>query len=364
MMPTVPTTRLAGQDLSVFLANGLPGAVLCALLAATPVAADTLVVANKAEATVSLVDLRSGEVRATLETGAGPHEVAVSPDGRRAVVANYGTGESPGTTLTLVDVPAARSLGTIDLGEYSRPHGLAWPDEDTVYVTAEAQKALLAVAPRPGSGSVLRAYETGQEVSHMVAVAPAGSRAFVANIGSGTMTAIDLESGEKLGDVATGAGAEGIAVTPDGSRVWVTNREADTVSVVDASSLEVVETLDVGSFPIRIEVTPDGAHALVSNARSGTVAVLATGGARVVEEIPLEVAPAGEEGRLLRFGDSPVPIGIEIAPDGETAFVALANADRIVVLDLDEWRVEGTLKAGREPDGMAYSIHDVEPSPR
>ncbi len=58
--------------------------VLTALLAsASPAAAGTLVVANKAEATVSLVDVASGEVVATLPTGAGPHEVAVSPDGGR-----------------------------------------------------------------------------------------------------------------------------------------------------------------------------------------------------------------------------------------------------------------------------------------
>lgn len=330
-----------------------------ALSPASPAAADTLIVGNKAEATVSLIDLESGEVVATLPTGTGPHEVAVSPDGRLAVVADYGTGGAPGKTLTVIDVPGARVVKTISLGEYRRPHGLAWPSAGRLLVTAEDQKALLAVDVE--AGEVRRAVETGQEVSHMVAVTPDGSRAFVANIGSGTVTAIDLEAGTKLGDVATGEGAEGIAVGTDGKRVWVTNRAADTVSVVDAASLEVVATVEPESFPIRAEVTPDGKWVLVSNARSGTISVIDAESAEVARTIELAVEARDGEGRLLHFGEgSPVPIGIEIAPDGERAWVAAANADAIAVLDLEEWKVVGTLSAGREPDGMAYSSLDVE----
>jgi hypothetical protein len=98
------------------------GLLLLIALVPRPAAAGTLIVANKAEATVSLIDVDSGEVRATLPTGTGPHEVAVSPDGRLAVVADYGGGGAPGSTLTLIDVPGALVVRTIDLGEYRRPH--------------------------------------------------------------------------------------------------------------------------------------------------------------------------------------------------------------------------------------------------
>ena len=57
-----------------------------ALALAAPAGAETLVVLNKSEATASLIDLESGAVRATLPTGNGPHEAAVSPDGRLALV--------------------------------------------------------------------------------------------------------------------------------------------------------------------------------------------------------------------------------------------------------------------------------------
>jgi len=135
-------------------------------------------------------------------------------------------------------------------------------------------KALLEVDV--DSGKVLSTVSTGQEVSHMVAVTPDGTRAFVANIRSGTVTAIDLNAKARLKDVPTGDGAEGITITPDGKQVWVVNRAADTVSVIDAASLEVLASLPSAAFPIRAEVTPDGARVLVSNAKSGDLSVFTT----------------------------------------------------------------------------------------
>lgn len=331
------------------------------LLLAATLSAATLVVGNKAEATVSLIDLASGQVVATLPTGEGPHEVAVSPDGKHALVANYGTGPRPGSTLTLVDVPAARVAKTIDLGEHRRPHGLTWLDGRRALVTAEAGKALLEVDAE--AGKVLRAIATGQEVSHMVAAAKDGRRAFVANIGSGSMTAIDLAAGRKLADVPTGAGAEGIDVSPDGRQVWVTNREAGTVSLIDAASLEILGTVESPGFPIRAKVTPDGRHVLVSNARAGDLAVLSTAERKLERRIPMGLEAVATEGRLLgAFGASPVPIGIVVDPAGRRAWVANSNADKIAVLDLATWQVTGHLTAGKEPDGMAYSPLAAKPT--
>jgi YVTN family beta-propeller protein len=61
-----------------------------------------------------------------------------------------------------------------------------------------------------------------------------------------------------------------------------------------------------------------------------------------------------------QWGDSSAPIGIVIRPDGKQAYVANANADAIAVVDLEAWKVTGTLKAGKEPDGMAFSPLTVQ----
>jgi len=284
------------------------------------------------------------------------HEVGVSPDGVTAVVADYGVADAPGKTLTVIDVPGRRVARTIDLGEYRRPHGVAWlRDGRHALVTAEESKALLKVDV--AAGKVVAAIKTEQDVSHMVAVTPDGTRAFVANIGSGTVSAIDLEKGEAIKSIATGAGAEGIAITPDGANVWITNRAADTVTVLDVRSLAIVGEIKSPSFPIRVKITPDGRHALVSNAKSGEVAVFDAATRQELRRIPMKLEASQTEGRLFgaTFGDSPVPIGILIRPDGKVAWVANANADRIVVLDLEAWKVSGSVTAGREPDGLGWS---------
>jgi YVTN family beta-propeller protein len=329
-----------------------------AALSAVAIAAgaQTLVVLNKAEATASLIDLETGNVVATLPTGAGPHEAAVSPDGTRVLAANYGNRDEPGSTLTLIEVATATVIGTIDLSPYHRPHGVRWlRDGRHAVVTAESNKALLIVDV--DRGTVVAAIDTDQEISHMVAVTPDGALAFVANIGSGSVTVVDLGERRRIGTIETGAGAEGIDVTPDGSEVWVTNRQADTISVIDVSTLEISRTLPSAEFPIRATVTPDGRHVLVSNARSADVAVFDTATGSEVHRISLQKGNVDIKGKLFgaQFGDSSIPIGVVAAPAGKRAWVALAGSDLVAELDTDDWSVSRVLTAGREPDGMAYS---------
>lgn len=336
-----------------FLIAGL----MLIMSASTPLQADTLVVLNKSGASASLIDLDSGEELARVPTGDGPHEVAISPDGKLAVVANYG---NPGKSLTVIDIQSASVVRTIDLGEYSDPHGIEYlKSGKSVAVTVEAQKALIVVDI--AEGEVIQAVDTDQNVSHMVALTPDEKRAFVANIGSGSMTVIDLQKGERLANIPTGDGAEGITVTPDGKYVWVTNRGEDTVSVIDANSLEIVKTLPSASFPIRARATPDGQWVLVTNARSDELAVFDAQRMEEVNRINMNVEAKDSSGRLFgdQFGESSVPIGVLVAPDSKRAFVAHAGSDLISVVDLESWEITGHLRGGKEPDGLGYSRIDV-----
>jgi YVTN family beta-propeller protein len=324
-------------------------ALLATLVAiAAPALADHLVVLNKSGHEAALVDPVTLEVSARLPTGQGPHEVAVSPDGRRAWITNYGAyaifkeGEAPkidpGRTLTVLDLERRRVVRTIDLGEHRSPHGIAVSrDGRSVWVTCERNQAVLELDA--GSGAVRRRWNTGQEVSHMLAVTPDERKIFVANIRSGTATVIDRASGA-VRSLATGAGAEGIAVTPDGSEVWVTNRGANTLSVIDAARDSVIATFGSGGeFPIRVKFTPDGREAWVSNARSNRVTVF----------------DAGTRDSLSSVDVGRMPVGIEMSPDGARVFVANTNDDQVTEIRAADRAVVRTFTTGREPDGMAWA---------
>ena len=119
--------------------------LLAAALCALPAPAETLLVVRKTDDAVDFVDPGSGLRLASITLGHAPHEISVSPDGRRAVVSNYGTRERPGSTLSLLDLEQPRELGRIELGPHTRPHGVAWFAPDRIAVTM-----------RPLSGSTTR----------------------------------------------------------------------------------------------------------------------------------------------------------------------------------------------------------------
>lgn len=349
-----------------------PSVLLAALLAATTAlraqedarlpaqtaaaSAGTLIVLNKAENTASLVDLPSGRVVATLPTGTGPHEVAVSPDGRWALASNYGTAQEAGSTLTLIDVRRGSVARTVDLGDYHRPHGLAWSrDGHRVLVTVEAQQAVVVLDAR--TWQVERGIPTDQQTSHMVALSPDGRRAYVASIAAGSVTMLDLVRPQRLRVTQTGLGTEGIAVTPDGREVWATNRGSNTVSVLDARSLDTLATLPSSDFPIRVRFTPDGRWALVTNARSSELRVFDTARREAVGTVafPFDSTRAAPTLLGAQFARSAVPIGVLPMAGGTYAYVAISAMGAVAEVDLATRAIVRMVAVGREPDGLGYS---------
>ena len=318
--------------------------VLLAAAAAPAPAADTaggalLLVANKQEHTLSVIEIGTGRLLATLPTGRGPHEVAVSSDGRRAVVANYGD-QTPGSSLTVIDLVSHTVQRTIDLGEYRRPHGIViLPGDSLAAVTAEASQAVLIV--RLGGG-VKHAIPTNARGSHMVAVTADGRRGYTANVPEGSITELDLAAGAALRSLAVSSVTEGVAVTPDGSEVWVGSNNQHTVTVVDTRSWKAVDTLAAAGLPYRIAISPDGRTAVVPGPMGGVVRIF---------DIPTRTERA-----VVDFGagvESQGPVGSTITSDGAYAFVALQGTNEAAMVDLATGQELRRFATGAGPDGIA-----------
>jgi DNA-binding beta-propeller fold protein YncE len=326
-------------------------AVAC--LGIVPAAAETLLVVRKTDNAVDFIDPGSGLRLASVPTGNAPHEVSVSPDGKRAVVSNYGTREQPGSTLSIVDLGQPREIRRIDLAPHTRPHGVAWFAADRVAVTTEGSQHLLVIDP--ADGRIVSAIETAQETSHMVVVSGDARRAYVTNIGSGTATAIDLVTGRKLGDVSTGAGSEALALTPDGRELWVAARADGQIAVVDTTTLEVKARLPTPGIPIRIAMTPDGRTALVTCA--GAAELLAfdveTRAERGRAKVAVPLAAGASERPFARLAPGSVlPVGLLVARSGRTAYVAATMGDRVVEFDTATLEILRSIDVGGEPDGL------------
>jgi YVTN family beta-propeller protein len=315
-----------------------------------------IIVASKSGNDVYFIDRETGETLVVLPTGLEPHEVEVSDDGRIAVVCNYGDRENPGNTLTVFDVQKGEYHKTIDLGEHTRPHGMQWiAGTNNLLVTTEGSQSLLIVDVK--EGEVIKVMDTGEPVSHMVAATPDFSRAFVPSIRTGNMVVFDLETGEMIDIVYSGAGAEGIDVSPDGREVWVTNRADNTITIFDTQTLEVLAQLPCEDFPIRAKFTPDGSRFLVSNARSGNIAVFDAVNKLHMADIKLTPpvpADTDAERYFAEFEGTSIPIGLVI-PDNRFAYVANTRSDVVSVIDIKKLEITGHFQAGREPDGINFS---------
>jgi len=142
--------RIRAQVLSLLVASALTATVAHGQTTSltneksTP-STGTLIVLNKDEASASLLDRATGKEFAKLDTGVGPHEVAVSPDGRFAVVGNYGA-QQGGHTLSVIDLAAQSVVKTIDLVKYHRPHGMDLnPVTGELLVTSENPDQLIVI---------------------------------------------------------------------------------------------------------------------------------------------------------------------------------------------------------------------------
>lgn len=306
-----------------------------ALSTALPAAAATLLTGNKAENTVSFIDLATGKERARLPTGPMPHEIAVSPDGRTAAVVAYGAKQ-----IDLYDVAGAKHLRTIDLGTNERPHGIAWLKSGRILATTEGTSTLSLIDPKSGK---VDGVATGAKGSHMVAVTPDERRAFVSNLGSRNVSAIDLAKRAKIADLSAGEEPEGIALTPDGRELWVANRGDDTVMLFDAATLKPLATIQVGDMPIRLAISPDGRTAVTSDLLDGGLTLIDVKSRKPIRKLKVSGDPAAMQ------------VTIMFANDGKRLYAAETGKAQIAEVDLATGKLLRTLAAGKGADGLGYS---------
>lgn len=314
----------------------LPLVVALPLLAgAAPASADTLLVGNKGEDTVSFIDLDTGKERARVATAKMPHEIAVSPDGKQAAVVAYG-----GTTIDIFDISAAKLLKRIDLAPNARPHGLAWLKDGRLLATTEGSKTLTIVDPATGK---VEAVATDQLSSHMVAPNADGSRAYVANIASGTVSVIDANSRKKLADIAVGGKPEGIALSPDGKELWVGDLSAPVVRVIDTATLKVVAEVAIDPVAIRVAISPDGRTVVTSNIGAGTISEID----RATRKVRRTIAVSG----TMEAGQ----VTILFSADGSKLYAAETGRDQIAEIDMASGTVLRRLPAGKNGDGLGIA---------
>jgi len=305
-------------------------------LVMTWAAAAQLLVLNK-EGNVAVIDPASDKVLGRGPTGNGPHEVVSTTDGKYAVASNYGTGEAPGHTLSVIDVATFQEVHRVDLSPQTRPHGLFAAD-GKVYFTCEGSKTIGRYDP--ATNSVDWILGTGQDGTHMVALSKDRSRIFTSNIQSGSISIFERAGNDWHQTVVkVGRGSEGFDISPGERELWAANAGDQTVSIVDIAEKRVMQTLPVDSARSnRLKFTPDGKRVLISDASTGNLLVIDSASRKEIKRV--------------KIGNSIA--GILVSPDGSRAYVAATPDNFVGIVDLKTLELVKRISTGTGPDGMDW----------
>jgi YVTN family beta-propeller protein len=320
-----------------------PAATLAMVTIAVP-AQSRLLVAEKGNQSLAIIDPASGNVLASVpEGGITGHEVIASADGKVAFVPIYGNSGvgKPGTdgqNIAVIDIAAHKIVGNIAFDHGIRPHcPMIGPKDRRLYVTTELDKTITIIDPK--SLKIVGTLPTGQPESHMLALSHDGRRAYTANVGPGTVSVIDIAARKVLKVIPISSNTQRISISPDDKWVFTADQTKPQIAAIDTATDTVAKWIPMESVGYGSVVTPDGRWLLVAIADKNKVAV--------IDLKTMQVA------HTVEVGDYPQEVIVR--PNGKSAYVSCEKANAVAEIDLATWKVTRTISTGKYADGLAWA---------
>jgi len=309
-----------------------------------------LVVLNKDGNSVSIIEADSGETVTKLDTDFNPHEVTVTSDGEKTYVTC-----SLGNKVNVIDNDSFEVVKRIDHETFKFPHGVAIREStNTLWMTSTYSSQIYRVNIE--TDEIESVFPTHQELSHMFAIDKDESKGYVSNIGSDSVSVIDLDTETVTATFSVGGDPEGIAVHEDTGDIYVANQGDDSLSIYDDESYEKKFELALGNNPIRVVVSPDGQYVLVPNRLSDDLSII---DATMEREVIVDSGGEWREGGPHPWEVKRVPVGVwpggtVFNSDGSEAYVANNKTNDVSVIDMDSLNEVNRFDTGIHPDGIAY----------
>ncbi len=321
-------------------------AVLLAVAAYPAVTASNgvLVVANKGDHSMGIIDPDSGkQVASVPEGGVTGHELTASLDGRTAYVPIYGNSGvgrpgTDGTKMAVIDIGSRKVTGDLDFGHGVRPHCPVFgPKNGLLYVTTEIDKTVSIIDPR--SLKIIGTVPTGQPESHMLAITHDGRRGYTANVGPGTVSVLDLEGKKTLTVIPISGQTQRISLSADDSMAFTADQTKPQLAVIDTSTNTVKQWVPLPAPGYGTAATSDGKWLVVAVPAANKVAVIDLHAMKVTHTIDVPRAPQE----------------VLIRPDQRVAYVSCDASGQVAEIDLADWKVSRLIAAGKGVDGLAWA---------
>lgn len=266
-------------------------------------------VSNEAGNNVSVIDVRTDSVVATLEAGQRPRGIKLMPDGKTLVVAVSGSPRAgPGVDESKLP-PADRSKD-----------GLALVD----LATRQVRRLPGGVDPENFD------------------ISADGKTIYVANEDASAASVVDVPSGTVKATIKVGGQPEGVTVRPDADEVWVTSEEGGKLYVLDTKADSVRHVITVGKRPRSVAFTHDGKRAYAPAEVGGNVTVINATTYRPIATITVP-------------GKGAKPMDAVMAPDDSRVYISTGRGGTVAILDTKSNKFVGTVDVGSRPWGIAFS---------
>ena len=310
---------------------------------AKPAASGLLLVANKGDHTLGIIDPAARQQVATVEqSGVTGHEVAASPDGRNAYVPIYGDSGvgrpgSDGRTMDVIDIASRRRVAVVDFGRPERPHHPVFGPDGRLYVTTELTHTITVIDPK--THQIVDRLPTGQAESHMVALTRDGKRAYTSNAHAGTVSAIDIPGRKVLAVIPISSYAQRIALSVDDRWAFTADQTKPELAVIETATNTVKHRVPLPGLGYGAAATPDGRHLVIALISVNKVGLLDMTTMQVTKTLDVPKAPQQ----------------VLIPPDGRVAYVSCDASRQVAVIGLDGWTLERLIDAGPYADGLAWA---------
>lgn len=251
-----------------------------------------LYVTNSLLDTVFVIDTLSNTVVDTITVGQNPFGIAITPDGKRAYVADTGA------TISVIDTGSNRVIATIR--DIDSPSGVAiTPDGTRAYVSNGAGTvSVVDTGTNTIIDTILVLDSFGLPALGLVAIVitPDGTRAYVVSNFTGQISVINTTNNAVITTIQPemgfplGGGNLSLAMNSDGTRVYTASRFLPA-AVIDTFSNTRIATLPIDGVVPFVGVTPDDTKLYV--ATEAGVSIFDTSTLALITKIELDRQTGG-----------------------------------------------------------------------
>lgn len=267
----------------------------------------------------------------------------------------------PGNAVSAIDTASFSSIATIPVAPSADPIGIAIsPDAQTAYVVNLGSNTVTAI--NVATNTVVNTFSlpVGALQAFALAVTPDGTGLYVVSDGSNTITHFNIPSGtvQTAAIPSGGVGPSAIAISPDGTTAYVCNSGSNLVSRIDLSTDSLLTgSIAVGPNPSAIAITPNGQFVYVCNSNDTSVSVINTATHALVNTIPVGIHPSA----------------LAITPDGKSVYVTNPDSNSVSHINVATQTVVSTIFPTNpittpeavviSPDGIYAYIVSRQPIP-